>query len=288
MLQKHVKRGLTAALAAVLVLVSGGSAVSAQPASGNQANIVGGHNASQQYGMVSLWYPDRHRCGATLISPYWAVTAAHCSVILVPGQTQVRASSLDNTTGYEEVGLAAYYVNPNFNTDTFDNDIALIKFQRPVTRTQPLALSGSSPKVGTTGKIDGWGWICQEVNVPGCRTTVNRLQELDVKVVPASICRVWDVNPDHQTCLVAADGSNSMGCFGDSGSGFVRPRGDSWVLMGVTSGDGVDETCATDPAPGGGTTQGSGVWTNVAPYISWINSTMDDNGGGDQIPPVVK
>src|ERR1044071_934194 len=81
---------------------------------GGQAKAVSnGANAVQQQGAISLWAYDRygvfrHRCTASLINPYWAVTAAHCNYpsgpnppVLIVGQTSVRASSLDNTSGYQ-------------------------------------------------------------------------------------------------------------------------------------------------------------------------------------------
>lgn len=281
-------------LAAVSLVVPLADVPQAHAASQTDATpmIVNGRDATQQYGAVSIWYPDRHRCTAALISAYWAVTAAHCSVVLIPGQTQIRVGGLNNNdpTKYQEVGLAAFYANPGFNPETnFANDIALIKFQRPVDlkRAQPLALSLTSPKVNTTGKIAGWGWICEDLTNPNCGKTVNVLQELDVKVVPDSVCRVWMEDPARQSCLVAADGSNAMGCYGDSGGPFVRKVLNKWVLMGVTGGDGVDETCATDSTPTGGTTQGSGVWADVAPYLPWIVTTVLTNGNPSQLPAVV-
>jgi len=58
--------------------------------------------------------------------------------------------------------------------------------------------------------------------------------------------------------------------------------------MGVASGDGVDGVCGTDPTVAGGVTQGSGVWTDVAPYVPWILKTVLGNSTGSQQPVVVR
>jgi secreted trypsin-like serine protease len=277
---KVLRLGAIAAIAMAFVISLVGGQVKAAGTGGVGTNIVGGTDATQQYGAISLWYPDRHRCTASLIDKYWALTAAHCAPILIPGSTEVRASSLDNTgANVEQVGLAAVYPHPGFdpNSDDFVNDVALIKFQRPVTKTQPLKLAAFSPPVGTGGIMAGWGWTCEDAEGtdPDCNHTVNILQELKIKVVKDATCE-WSFDPKNQLCGVAASGAQANGCYGDSGAPFVRKGfGNDLILMGVTIGDGDTDiypgACSTHDVNGG---QGTAVLIDVAKYHDWICDTM--------------
>lgn len=247
-------------------------------------NIVGGTNATQQYGAVSIWNLNRNRCTAALIDRYWALTAAHCADLLTPDQvTEIRAASPNNTSGYQEVGIAAYYVHPNYDPNYLKNDLALIKFKRPVVNDpsnnygKPLAFYGRTPTASTQLKVAGWGWVCEDTTNPLCGHPVNILQELNMKIAPASSCpAMWD--PANELCGIAADGTHANGCYGDSGGPLVAKDYDGkWKLAGITSYDGDDWTtnsgCGNSPSGG----QGSGVFVNVSKYLTWIQQTICDH-----------
>lgn len=266
---------------------------------GGKANAVsGGTNATQTYGAVSLWFPGdtgivRHRCGAALISSQWAVTAAHCQFLLVPGKTQVRVGSVNNADPqqYEEVGLAQVFINPGFKEPDGDaptlNDIALIKFQRPVTKPTPqLALPEFSPPVGTQGTVAGWGWICDDtVGLPGAQPNcglpfTNILQQLALQIAPDSRCEFMG-NPATDLCLIAANGKHAMACRGDSGTPVVLDMEQFHVLVGTIVGDGdqvighpneCDENVHGD--------QGTGTATDVSVFTDWIRTTISQNATG--------
>jgi secreted trypsin-like serine protease len=267
---------LIASLAMLIIPLVGVAAPAHAASPGNvQPNIVGGTNATQQYGAISLWNSNRSRCTAVLIDKYWALTAAHCSDLLTPDQiTEVRASSLNNTSGYEEVGIAAYYTHPNYDPNLLKNDLTLIKFKRPVLHSSPVSLYGKTPTASTQLKVAGWGWICEDAANPSCAHPVNVLQELNMKIAPATSCpAMWD--PANELCGVAANGTHANGCYGDSGGPLVaKDKDNKWKLAGITSYDGDDwdtnSGCGNSPSGG----QGSGVFINVSKYIPWIVQTI--------------
>lgn len=281
---KRIK--LFVAAFAMLITALIGVAPAAHAAAPNAAhpNIVGGTNATQQYGAVSIWNLNRNRCTAALIDPYWALTAAHCTDLLTPDQvTEIRAASPNNTSGYQEVGIAAYYTHPNYDPNLLKDDLALIKFKRPVQNNpsnnygKPLALYGKTPTASTPLKAAGWGWVCEDTTNPNCAHPVNILQELNMKIAPASSCpAMWD--PANELCGIAANGTHANGCYGDSGGPLVAKDWDNkWKLAGIISYDGDDwdtnSGCGNSPTGG----QGSGVFVNVSKYKTWINQIICDH-----------
>lgn len=211
-MKRFLKLGSFIAIAAVFVVSLVGLTGVAARSNDATPMIVGGNNAVEQYGAALLWYPDRPRCAASLINQYWALTSAHCQNVLVIGQTEIRASSKDNSSGYEpNIRLANYYIHPGYNSNTLADDIALIKFDKPVKQTTPLTIATQSPAIGTVGKIASWGWICEDASNPSCGRTVNILQELSVKIVADSKCG-YLFDPQNQLCMVASNGTNAMAC----------------------------------------------------------------------------
>jgi len=266
---------------------------------GGQAKAVSnGRDSFQQYGAISLWNYDqngvfRHRCTASLINRYWALTAAHCNYpsgpnppVLIVGQTSVRALSLNNTSGYQDLGLAKVIVHPDYQPDPDGdgpelNDIALIKFNHPVNDSkQLLELPSVSPAIGAQGPVAGWGWICDDtVGTPGAQPNCGlpyptRLQQTSLEVVQDSRCE-WFSDPSTQFCTVGAQGKHTMACRGDSGGPLVRKSFSGFTLMGIVVGDGdyeINHPNECDENING--EQGTGLFTDVAPYRQWIISAM--------------
>lgn len=264
--------------------------------------IVGGYNATQQYGAASIWTPPadgsaiRHRCHVNVISSYWGVTPAHCLAVTTVGVTEVRASGLDitvpfsaqNPNGYKEsVGVAAVYPHPNYipdqGTAAGQNDIALVRFTSPIRHTAPLALPSSPSPVGTTTKVAGWGWTCDsDVSQPNCGLPLRFspvLKELGLKIVNSTECTYPHVASQY-FCVKAAADTKAMACVGDSGAPVTRKGFDKLIMTGIVMGDGDAVTghpnFCTSNSTGG---KGTGLIVNVANYKQWIQDTIFANSG---------
>jgi secreted trypsin-like serine protease len=156
------------------------------------SRIVGGERAPDHaWGwMVSLQLYESHRCGASLISSMYAITAAHC----VEGiENEMNELSILAGTNYLYNSLApnaqrrriiAITIHPNYDSNLLSNDIALLRFSRLSTGSASklsficLPNPNRDPfRDGTDLVATGWGTTSEGTSVS------NALRQVTVKVI---------------------------------------------------------------------------------------------------------
>lgn len=232
--------------------------------------IVGGtpatiSDAPWQVGLISASAGndfDGQFCGGTLIDVDWVLTAAHClSPAPAPAALKILVGhDTLSTTGSSAVATSRIVVHPNYDTDTEDNDVALIQLASPVTLSpgtvETLPLASSTVAAGTSALITGWGNTAYPAT---SYPTVMR--KAMVSVVSDAACNI-----PYGGSIIAADmlcasnaGFTSDTCQGDSGGPLAVQVSGTWTLAGITS---FGSGCATAPYPG--------VYAEVSTYRNWI------------------
>ncbi|KAI7796445.1 ST14 transmembrane serine protease matriptase b [Triplophysa rosa] len=236
------------------------------------SRIVGGKdsNEGEWPWQVSLHMKTQgHVCGASVISNRWLVTAAHC----VQDNEKYRYSQPDQWEVYLGLhtqsetskstlkSLKRIISHPRYDHVSYDNDIALMELDSPVTLNQniwPICLPEPTHDF-QTGKavwITGWGKLREEIE-----SVAPVLQKAEVRIINITVCsRLMDdgITPRMICAGVLSGGIDA--CQGDSGGPMSSAEANGRMfLAGVVSwGDG----CGRKNRPG--------VYTRVTEYRSWI------------------
>jgi len=219
-----------------------------------------------------------HFCGAVLIAPRYALTAAHCAAVVADDPE--RFSLAFNLTDLSDpvaprrkiIGVVQH---PQFDPATLKHDVALLKLDQPVNIPFPqLRESRSTESVqgDISLSIMGWGMthpiypvlptILQTAIIPAhsdqlCTETIGRYFD------PATMMCAGILSSDPDII----DGVDT--CNGDSGSPIVLENNGTFSVVGLTS---WGYRCASH--------EFYGVYAEVAPHREWILSYP-------QIPPRV-
>ncbi|XP_076002865.1 complement factor D [Genypterus blacodes] len=248
--------------------------------------IMGGREAaphSRPY-MASIQVPEgnnlKHECGGFVIAAQWVMTAVHCLPTGPNGRKVVLGvHSLSEAEETKQTfDILELHNHPDYRTYNYDNDIALIKLDRPfniseaVKTVEYLREGGTNP--GTDAEVDtaGWGALSNLGERP------DKLKEVSIEVFNPARCgrsdyfgRKFTTNMmcAHKVCPNPCDQPHIKedSCDGDSGGPLLY----NGVAVGITSNGG--KKCGQIKKPG--------IYTIISHYTQWIDNIM----GAEPTPP---
>jgi len=232
----------------------------------SKARIVGGVQAvPNSWPWQVRLHANGGLCGGSLIDTRHVLTAAHCfapSPVLQNHEILVGIHDVGKPVyGEQRYGAQKIFIHEAYNTNTQENDVAIIRLSRPVTISDTvnvICLPGAEAKnVNDTLWVAGWGTMSFQGSVSPV------LKQTSLHHMPTDCPRVYgNFNNQKQMCAGAHGGGRDT-CQGDSGGPLMYESNGQWFLNGIVS---FGFECARDGYPG--------VYTRVSYYLPWIHSKV--------------
>ncbi|VVC38435.1 Proteinase, regulatory CLIP domain,Peptidase S1A, chymotrypsin family,Serine proteases, trypsin family [Cinara cedri] len=237
--------------------------------------------------MVALGYQSYYKntgvthwlCGGTLISDRYVLTAAHCTadttyrklVTARLGDLDLNPDIPDDATPLD-VPVERIITHAEYNSQSFTNDISLVKLNTTVTFTnfiQPICLPilpdmSSTKLLNTKPFVAGWGrttataFESKTLNTELMEVRVNVMNNVECK---QAYTREKSMIDDRVICAGYQPGGKDS-CNGDSGGPLMysKEKEDKYNLIGIVSYG--YRKCGEPGYPG--------VYTRVTSFIDWI------------------
>ncbi|PSN50700.1 hypothetical protein C0J52_01198 [Blattella germanica] len=221
------------------------------------------------------------QCGASLIHPQVALTAAHCVTGRKENTLKIRAGEYDSQSSSEPVPhqereITRIIRHPDFYSGALYNDIALLILDKPITivvNAQPICLP-QQDAIFDNRRCLATGWGIDAFGKGGTYQTT--LKKVELPIVPHDNCqsklresRLGQHFRLHQSFICGGGEPGKDTCKGDGGGPLVcyDPKAGAYVQVGIVS---WGLACGMDGIPA--------VYTNVPIFRKWIDEIFEQLG----------
>ncbi|XP_078036435.1 chymotrypsinogen B [Augochlora pura] len=226
----------------------------------NNFNALGAYPFVARLGFYSTTGETKYPCGGVILNERTILTTASCALstsddyklnFVLVGEFNPET---DPECTARKYNISYIIKHPNYQTNTFANNIAMLRLREPIQYTetvQPICLPPKDINPSGDSVLVGWGKLSSQ-KIKSC-------QQQSLKMIITSIQECSSYYTQGYSVELCAIG-DEMPCSGYSGSPLLYKYGDAYFLLGILSYGSDCDSTANYPS----------VFINVQRYIRWI------------------